>query len=80
MQMFFHYTSYDSATRILTSGFRPSSIGMSGEGVYLAKQSPAKPIDGASWPSAQFRENLLKANYGADWKGFGSCAIECSRQ
>jgi len=71
MEMFFHYTSYVSATRIITSGFRPSSIGMSGEGVYLATQSPAESIGRASWPSAQFRENLLKANYGADWNSDG---------
>ena len=41
---------------------------MGGQGTYFTTLSPSKQIDGASWPSLQFRENLLKANYGDDWK------------
>ena len=40
---------------------------MGGRGVYFNTTSPGKKVDGASWPSLQFRENLLKANYGDDW-------------
>ena len=40
---------------------------MGGKGAYFTTLSPSKLINGASWPSMQFRENLLKANYGNDW-------------
>ena len=40
---------------------------MGGRGVYFTTISPGKKIDGASWPSVKFREDLLKSNYGDDW-------------
>ena len=40
---------------------------MGGQGAYFTTLSPSQQIDSASWPSVQFRENLLKANYGNDW-------------
>ena len=49
---------------------------MDGRGVYFTTISPGKKIvaqEGASsmapsWPSVQFREDLLKSNYKDDWK------------
>ena len=40
---------------------------MGGLGAYFTTLSPSKHLDSAAWPSVQFRENLLKANYGNDW-------------
>ena len=40
---------------------------MGGKGAYFTTLSPSQQIDSASWPSVQFRENLLKANFGDDW-------------
>ena len=40
---------------------------MGGQGAYFTTLSPSKQISSASWPSMQFRENLLKSNYGDDW-------------
>ena len=40
---------------------------MGGRGVYFTTISPGKKVDGASWPSVKFREDLLKSNYGDDW-------------
>ena len=41
---------------------------MGGQGAYFTTLSPSKQIGSASWPSVQFREDLLKSNYGDDWK------------
>ena len=40
---------------------------MGGQGAYFTTFPPYKQIGSALWPSMQFRENLLKANYGDDW-------------
>ena len=52
----------------MTKGFLPSDLGMGGQGAYFTTFPPSKQIGSALWPSMQFRENLLKANYGEDWK------------
>ena len=39
---------------------------MGGGGVYLTTLSPGDAASGATWPSPDFRTNLLKANYGND--------------
>ena len=62
MEPYFHYTSCHVARLILNGGFKPGDVGMAGKGVYLTEQSPAEPIDGASWPSPQFRAQMLWAN------------------
>ena len=67
MSIFFHYTSCKVAKLILETDFRAGEIGMAGKGVYLASQSPAEPIDGAAWPSPEFRVGMLKANYDKAW-------------
>ena len=67
MEPYFHYTSCHVAGLILNGGFKPGDVGMAGKGVYLTEQSPAEPVDGASWPSPQFRAQMLWANYGKAW-------------
>ena len=69
MEPFFHYTSCHVAGLILNGGFKPGKVGMAGQGVYFTEQSPAEPeqINGASWPSPEFRDNMLKVNYGNAW-------------
>ena len=41
---------------------------MGGQGAFFTTLSPSKQVDSASWPSAQFRENVLEAHYGDDWE------------
>ena len=49
------------------TGFLASDIGMGGPGAYFTIRPPSKQIGSASWPSVEFRENLLEDNYGDDW-------------
>ena len=56
------------AELILKRGFLASDLNdMDGQGAYFTTLSPSKQIGSASWPSVEFRENLLEANYGKDW-------------
>ena len=68
----YHYTKPEFAEKIAAGGFRASNVGMAGGGVYLTTLSPADPIErdgvAASWPSELWREHLLQANYGDDWR------------
>ena len=49
-------------------GFLASDLGMGGQGAYFTILPPSKQIGSASWPSLQFRENVLEAHYGDDWE------------
>ena len=76
--LLFHYTPREFAKLICAGGFRSSTWGLQGEGVYLSELSPVSMLNGAQWPAPAFREQMLKANYGAAWADENRrCAVDC---
>ena len=69
-KLVFHYTSWDIAKKIVDGGppyFKPSGTGMAGPGTYFTEISPTKPMNGAKWPSIEWKEALLKDCFGDNW-------------
>ena len=67
-KLVFHYTSWDTARKIIADGaFRMSDSGMGGPGVYFTKISPANPFKSVFWPSDAWKEAMLKDSFGDNW-------------
>ena len=63
----YHYTGLGAARAICAGGFRRSTAGMAGPGIYFSTVSPADALGGEGgprWPDPAFTEQMLHNNFG----------------